>query len=247
VNPDISYILIFAIVLLSFSLRSFAGFGGALLCIPLLSFFFNIEEVVPLEALLEVYISLILLFQTYRQVIWKEVFILLTGAILGSVLGMVVLVKYISNSMVLYFVLGLAGLGTGLFFLINKNVNSVFKSKLSPVFGFIGGFFGSLIGTSGLPYIIYFRGRSFDKKEIRSSLIFVFLIDYLSRVVFFTYSDRLSKGIFIQSLWLVPALLISFFFGKYFFIKASNKIFKLITSIIIILTSILLLIKNILL
>ena len=56
-----------AIVLFAFFFRSFSGFGGALLSIPLLALFFPLKFIVPVESVLEVALSLLLVPAAIRK------------------------------------------------------------------------------------------------------------------------------------------------------------------------------------
>ena len=76
-----------AIVLFAFFFRSFSGFGGALLSIPLLALFFPLKFIVPVESVLEVALSLLLVPAAIRKVDRANLMRLLGGAVPGSLLG----------------------------------------------------------------------------------------------------------------------------------------------------------------
>ncbi len=75
------------VVFLAFFVRSMTGFGSALISIPLLALVFDLKTVVPLEALLEVAISLLLLRTVYHEIDRRTVLPMMVGVALGSLLG----------------------------------------------------------------------------------------------------------------------------------------------------------------
>ena len=76
-----------AIVLFAFFFRSFSGFGGALLSIPLLALFFPLKFIVPVESVLEVALSLLLVPAAIRKVDRANLMRLLAGAVPGQPFG----------------------------------------------------------------------------------------------------------------------------------------------------------------
>ena len=54
------------IIFVAFFIRSLTGFGSALVSIPLLALLFDLKFAVPLEALFEVGISILLMRKVYK-------------------------------------------------------------------------------------------------------------------------------------------------------------------------------------
>ncbi|MCB0062425.1 MAG: sulfite exporter TauE/SafE family protein, partial [Caldilineaceae bacterium] len=75
------------IVFIAFFIRAMTGFGSALISIPLLALLFDLKTVVPLEAILEVAISLLLLRTVYRDIDRRTLIPMIIGVALGSLLG----------------------------------------------------------------------------------------------------------------------------------------------------------------
>jgi len=56
------------IIFVAFFIRSLTGFGSALVSIPLLALLFDLKFAVPLEALFEVGLSILLLSKVYNSI-----------------------------------------------------------------------------------------------------------------------------------------------------------------------------------
>ena len=75
------------IILFAFFFRSFSGFGGALLSIPLLAILFPLKFIIPVESLLEVGLSAMLLPSVIRRVDRSSIPLLVGGSFIGCTVG----------------------------------------------------------------------------------------------------------------------------------------------------------------
>ena len=71
------------IIFIAFFIRSLTGFGSALIGIPLLAMIFDLKFAVPLEALLEMGLSALLLQKIFKSINKSVIFPLIVGAIIG--------------------------------------------------------------------------------------------------------------------------------------------------------------------
>ena len=143
-----------AIILFAFFFRSFSGFGGALLSIPLLALLFPLKFIVPVESFLEVALSVLLVPGAVRRVDRVNLLRLLSGAIPGSLVGVFLLASWANRPMEI--ILGVAVIGVGLFFLRNTPSRAVVSSRWGLAAGFAGGIAGRHVrnqrsGLCGLP------------------------------------------------------------------------------------------------
>ncbi|MCB0189378.1 MAG: sulfite exporter TauE/SafE family protein, partial [Caldilineaceae bacterium] len=74
-------------VFCAFFIRSLTGFGSVLISIPLLALVFDLKTVVPLEAILEVAISALLLRSVYHAIDRRTVLPMMAGVALGALIG----------------------------------------------------------------------------------------------------------------------------------------------------------------
>ena len=82
------------IIFVAFFIRSLTGFGSALVSIPLLALLFDLKFAVPLEALFEVGISILLMRKVYKAISKTTLVPLIIGTIIGSLLGAYILYSF---------------------------------------------------------------------------------------------------------------------------------------------------------
>ena len=200
------------IVLFSFFVRSFSGFGGALLCIPLLALFYDLKFIVPIECILEIILSLILIPRIIKDVDKQNLALMLVGAILGSLAG-IYLLKTVANA-TLKMILGVVVIVVALNLLRAKVHESKPISRgWGLVAGVIGGILGGMFGTSGPPYVTYLAYQSSPRNVFRATLILIFAIESTWRLIIFCFQGMYSRESLTLALWLAPATVIATLVG----------------------------------
>ena len=150
-----------AIVLFAFFFRSFSGFGGALLSIPLLALLFPLKFIVPVESVLEVALSLLLVPAAIRKVDRANLLRLLGGAVPGSLLGVYFLDSLGDRH--LEMILGIVIIGVALSLLRRAPSSAPLSNRWGLPAGIAGGILGGLFGTSGPAYVAYLSSQSLEK------------------------------------------------------------------------------------
>ena len=125
-----------------------------MISIPLLALFFDLKIVVPLEAILEVAISILLLRVVYRDIDRQSVLPMMVGVALGSFIGVYGLTTI--ETPVLKRLLGIAIIGYALYLLIDQRTPSYQPANKGWGFaaGLGGGIIGGTVGPSGPPYVM---------------------------------------------------------------------------------------------
>ena len=224
------------IVLGAFLLRSLSGFGGALISVPLLSIFYSVKFVVPVECLFEVVLSVILLPKVYHSVDRQELLRLLGGAILGSVLGSYFLVNFADQ--LLKMILGVVILVVAL--ALFKGVSSWrMPSWGGYLAGLVGGVLGGMFGTSGPAYVAYLAIRLPEPHKFRATLIALFAIEYTWRLFVYIYQGLLPQEGFTFALQLMPALVIGTLVGHMLHAKFAEKSFHSLVAALLLVSGIL--------
>ena len=174
-----------AIVLFAFFFRSFSGFGGALLSIPLLALFFPLKFIVPVESVLEVALSLLLVPAAIRKVDRANLLRLLAGAVPGSLLGVYFLDTLGGRH--LEMILGIVIIGVALSLLRKTPSSAPLSNRWAFPAGIVGGILGGLFGTSGPAYVAYLSSRCLGKEAFRATLIVLFAVEYTWRLGWYLY------------------------------------------------------------
>ncbi|MBI2611417.1 sulfite exporter TauE/SafE family protein [Candidatus Gottesmanbacteria bacterium] len=229
------------IIFFAFYTRSLFGFGGALISIPLLAFLFDLKIAVPLEAIFEVALSLLLIRGIWKDINWRILYSLLIGSVLGTILGTYFLQSF--ANIILLKILG--------FVIIIFSLNLLFKPdkylhlpKIFGVFaGIIGGTLGGMFGTSGPPYVLYLVYQIKPKEILRATLIGLFAFDFIFRLGYFVVKGLITQDILSMTFLLTPALIVGTFLGKRHFTVFDEKTYRKLVVILLIVTGFLLILK----
>lgn len=201
------------IVFVAFFARTFTGFGGALLTIPLLALVYEMTFVVPMEAALEVMLSLLLVPSAWKRVgaEGKRVLArLLIGAGIGSLIGVSVLSSFASQNLKQW--LGILVIAATIWLVLLKTGRLArwHPEKLPATFGhaagLAGGLLGGMFGTSGPAYVTYLTYVSTRKEVFRATLILLFAIEYAFRLGLFTWNGMFGLESLSFALKLFPAV-----------------------------------------
>ena len=164
------------IVLIAFAVRTFAGFGGALLCIPLLALFYDLKFVVPVECTFEVILSVVLIPRLFKDISKGNLVLLLSGALVGSAIGIYGLKSFENETLKMFL-----GFGIILIALNMLRKDTLQSASISKNWGFVvgvfGGILGGLFGTSGPPYVAYLSYRKLEKHVFRATLVVLFAFE----------------------------------------------------------------------
>lgn len=167
--------MIWAIFLLAGFTQGVSGFGSALVAMPLLTMYMDVQTAAPLCILNGLVITLSLSLQLRRHIDWLRIRPLLIGCLPGVLFGLLVL-KNISSTILQVF-LGMLIVGYAVFSLLNKIKRPEKIRGVWPYFaGFCTGGFSSALGAGGPPTIIYVSLTGWTKDEIKASLSIFFFI-----------------------------------------------------------------------
>jgi uncharacterized membrane protein YfcA len=173
------------VVLLASTAQSVAGFGFALIAVPLFVTVLDVRDAVVLTTLLGVVNTGILAVTNRRNVPWSTVLPLLAGAIAGMPAGLAVLLLAPPDAIRL-----LVAAATLLMTVALLRGFRLESRSLLVELG-VGGVSGSLntsTGTNGPPVVLYLQGREFPPEEFRAAL-----------AVFFVTCNVITLGTFLAS------------------------------------------------
>lgn len=162
------------VLLLAYIVRGIAGFGSGLIAVPLLSLVFPVTTVVPIVVSLDYVGSASQGIKNLEQIAWREQLVLIPFMLLGIGLGLfvlgavpaAVLPKALGGFVIIYAIYQMLPLP------------ALRGSRLvASGCGLLGGLIGTLFGTGGPFYAIYFNLRALQKSVFRATFATNFLID----------------------------------------------------------------------
>jgi hypothetical protein len=231
------------VIFVAFFGESMFGFGGGLIAIPLLSILFGVAEAVTLVLAFQLCMGL-LIWKTYKNVLWPVVLPMTGALIAGTVAGTLVL--SISNPNSLRFILAALII---VFLIKNWFFSKVARARktnilIGNIAGLGGGLFQGLIGTGGPPMTMYLATVIKDKAAMRASLIYLLFITSLVRVAI-SVPERLFTGGIIQTTFFVlPFFLIAIGLGQIMHNKVSEGYYRQTINFLLFLSAIILFAKS---
>ena len=220
-----------AVLFVAYMVRGIAGFGSGLIAIPLLVLVHPLTVVVPLVVVLDFLGSTAQGVSNRKDIRWGEIMPLLPFTLAGVVAALIVF-KNIELA-----TLNIALAVFIIFFAIYQllPLPELRGSKLwaGPA-GFMGGLIGTVFGTGGPFYMIYLNLRTLDKQQTRASFATYFFVDGSIRIIGFVIIGLLNFAVLKNLVLWLPAAAIGLLVGGQVHAGISNKLFKMMISLILV-------------
>ncbi|GAA0289059.1 putative membrane protein YfcA [Gracilibacillus halotolerans] len=228
------------IILVASVLQTSTGFGFSIMATPFLLMLFLPQEAIQINIILSLLISISLIWKIRTDIDFTIVKKLIIGSIVGVPFGILIFISININA----FKMGVSILLLVLTLLLILN----FRVKPTPNRDFIvGGLSGLLttsIGMPGPPLLLYFTGTDTEKGKLRATtLAFYLFIYFISLITQITFTGT-NKLIWESSLYAIPIVFLGLFLGQIIFRWLNQRIFKILTFILLSFTGIYLLIET---
>ena len=229
-----------AVLLLAYMVRGIAGFGSGLIAVPLLAFMFPVQIVVPVVVLLDYIGSASQGLKNYKQIAWREQVPLVPFSLIGVALGLTLLKSLTSAT--LTDALGVFVIVYAIYQLLP--LPELRGSRLFAVpCGLFGGGVGTLFGTGGPFYVIYFGLRSLDKSEFRATFATNFLIDGAIRLAAYAAFGFFEPDVLLASIAALPIVALALWSGGHVHTTMSREGYARIISVLLLGSGAILLMK----
>src|SRR5690606_20963405 len=146
--------------------RGIAGFGSGLIAVPLLAFMFPLQVVVPIVVLFDYLGSASQGIRNRDLIAWRDEVPLIPFTLAGVALGLTLLKSLDSDTLKL--ALGGFVIAYAVYQLLPLPVLRGSRLYAVPC-GFFGGVIGTVFGTGGPFYVIYFGLRALEKSIFRAT------------------------------------------------------------------------------
>lgn len=229
------------VLLLAYVVRGVAGFGSGLIAVPLLSLVSPVTAVVPVIVSLDYISSATQGARHFGHVAWRELLRLVPFTLVGVAFGLfvlrtvppTVLSRALGAFVVAYAIYQLLPLPT----LRGSRVSAVF-------FGLMGGFVGTLFGTGGPFYAIYFNLRGLDKNAFRATFAANFLIDGGVRLIAYAIAGLFGWTTMGWVAVALPLVAMGLYIGGRIHVNMTQSNFVRLVSLILIASGLALLIRG---
>ncbi len=197
-------IVVGAAVFVAAFMQIVAGFGFALLAVPLMTLAIEPKIAVVVSTLTGIFVTS---WQAYkdRDVADKVLVRRMTiGAYIGMPLGLLVFVSV--NDNVLRFLLGLAVLVAVVLLAMRVNLHHV-GPRLDYGSGFISGVLATSLSTNGPPLVFVLQARQLSAVTFRATISTVFALSNIGGLALFIASGKITRDGIVAAAVTIPAML----------------------------------------
>jgi len=233
------------IVFASFVVRGMSGFGSSLVAMPLLVFVVPIHVAVPLMGLLVFVLFCFLLVRDRRDVIWREVWLLL-GPTLAGVAAGIFLFASLDNGLLLK-CLGGVTIGYAIYALA-VHYFGLPEFRCSERWAVPAGFGGSFIDTvfgggGGTMIVIYMHMRRIGKVEFRATAAVLWFFEMAARVSGYTLAGYYTVGTLLLVALMLPVMWFGTWCGERIHSRITQETFSRLLAVLLIASGVTLLLK----
>lgn len=218
------------VIFFAYIIRGIAGFGSALIAVPLLALLLPLTIVVPLVVFLD-YVSSALHGVRHRESIqWTDIWPLLPFSLVGIGISLYLMNTIEPSSLTI--ALGVFVILFSIYQLLPIDFCKASRITAAPA-GFFGGFFGTMFGTGGPCYVIYLNLRKLDKTAFRASFASIFLIDGAIRLLGYTSKGFYNLETLMYLLLAAPIAGLGLYFGGNIHTSLGREAFIKLISVLL--------------
>lgn len=197
------------------------GFGAALITIPLATHLVPLKFALALFVLADLAAAISIGFENPKNAVRTEWTRLVPMILLGTALGVTLLVNLPRETGMI--LLGLFVLGFGAFTLLPRARARIISPAWAWPAGLAGGITSTLFGAGGPPYAIYLSQRGLTKEQFRATLGFATLTSISLRTFAFLLTGLLlDLEVWLKALAVVPACLLGIWVARRIFLRISR-------------------------
>ena len=223
------FTLVAIIIFFASFTQGMTGFGFALVAVPLISFLADVKYAIPIAAICGLYVNIYLIFKLKNHIKYFELKELIFGAIIGIPVGSIIVLY--TDPQFLKILLGIIILLFVLLSITKKVKPRNINNKWAYLFGWFSGLLGGAFNTNAPPILIYFYLKGFDKFKQKASITGFFIVSSIIIVLSHIITGLSSMQIWLDSIKLLPVVLVGILLGNYLFSKISIILYNRIILI----------------
>ena len=220
------------------------GFGFAVVLMGLFPLVIGLKAASVLVAFAGLPIVFYLLVPLIRHIEWKTLLRIVVGLLVGTPLGVWVLVRveerYLMIALGVFLVLYLAYDA-----LVRARTQRQLPRFVGYVAGFIGGAFGGAFNTSGPPVVAYVASLHLDKHATKATILAYITLGALYKVGFLVYEGLITRQMLFYGAVLLGPTFVGMFLGKLVFNRVSSTAFQWAVQGLLLAIAVLMIVKGI--
>lgn len=232
--------------LFAYTIKGIAGFGNTLLMTPLFSFILESKQITPVDLLLSIPINAFIVLRDKKSFSLKIVVPLSVLLLIGDVIGSMFLVNSNDKILKIFLSILIIGIAIEMWTRPQKIADKKPQPILLGIIGVLSGITAGIFGISVL-LVAYISRTTTNRSEFRANLGFVFLVDNLFRLFYYSTLPKpiITQNALIITLTLLPAVIIGMYIGIKIDHRLKETTIKKIFVILLISTGILLFVQNV--
>lgn len=232
--------------------QTVAGFGSALVAMPILSLAIAVQTAAPIQALLAMFVTSTVLYKNWHGLRWREAARLVAGSVVGIPIGTLAL-KWLPAAPVTA-CLGVILLAYGGFVLWRRFTESEGPAEsaipkvpkaVSWCVGFCSGLLGGAYATDGPPLIVYGAVLQWPKATFKSILQSCFLINGVLVVTCHAASGLITRDVLFYCLCAAPGVVVGTIAGLYLDRRVNHDRFRSLLLGLILVLGVVLVVRSI--
>lgn len=227
-----AWTLILFLVLLAAFIRGLAGFGFALVLVPVLLLVLSPAAVVVINISLALLSNIVVIGHSFARIDFRRILPMMLSSLLGIPLG-VWIISVVAPSVLKIFI---GAVIICIAVLVASGFRFTFASeKLSAgAAGFFSGVLVSSTSLGGPPVVLFMQSQKWRKEIIHPSLAGYFLFLSSASLAALAVAGRVSADMLLTAASLAPALLAGTGLGVLVFQRVNARFFRLLSIIIVI-------------
>ena len=221
----------FSVLFLASATQGLAGFGFAIVAVPILIIFLSPKIAIPIIIIHAVVINIFVIIGAYRWVNIKRILPLVIASLAGIPIGTWLLIvldvsamKILIGSVIVPFVIAY-WLG------FRRQVKNE-RLAFAPV-GFASGLMGASMSIGGPPVILFFVNQDIEKRFFRENLVTYYLIAGLAILVSYIVGGVINETVIRYAVWFLPATIIGSLTGIKLAPRVNEKLFRKIALTVV--------------
>ena len=224
--------ILIIVVFFASLLQASTGFGFSIVGTPFLLLLLPAQSAIQLNIILSLCLSMFMIYSIRNEVNFPLLKRLILGSLIGIVPGLLLylflnidIFKIIVGTMIILLTI-----------LLIARVTIKQTNRRDAVAGGIAGLLTTSIGVPGPPLLLYFSSTSLDKTALRSTTLAYYLFIYLISLVMQISFGGTNAEVWTSSLIALIPLVAGIVLGQYLFKWINQRVFRIITYVILLFT-----------
>lgn len=228
-------VIFWIIILVTNIIQGITGFAGTVLAMPFTILLLGIDVAKPLLNIITLIACILIVFESYKNIVWKEFLkmtsIMFLGVFIGEYMYSIFPVDLLLTIYAIFIILiALKGI------LVKQSYNLDEKILVGIIM--LAGIIHGMFLSGGPLLIIYAVKKLQDKGEFRATLASVWIVLNSYLLIKQFVSGLIVTQVVTLALWSIPVLIIAIIIGKKLYEHMSQKVFLMLSYILLLISGI---------